>query len=975
MKRRIKALLLAVLMMVSIVLPELPEVHAATTDNGLSISKTTAKSGDEFTVTASIPALAKECYALDGCVKFNNSAFELTQYSAEPIANTSYDKSDNLEWVNQNGMFTFGCASANAIPMENGYSVTATFKVKAGVSGTYNFEIEYLMAYDEMALPLYNTHEVAFVSIEIVIPATNITLNKAEISLKEKTTETLTATVTPANTTDSVSWKSADTNIATVDKNGKVTAVAPGTTTITVTAGAVHTTCKVTVTCAHANVTPYDAVASTCTVKGHEAYTYCEDCKTVIAGSDAELPLAAHTLKHVSEKEATCDVDGNIEYWQCTVCEAYFKDADATTELIENQTIVKATGHTDSQKWLTDENKHWRPCGGCGNIFEFTEGVHEYSDKMSYDGSEHWDECTVCGYIANKASHSGGTATCKEEKTCTTCKQKYGELGEHDYIEKVDSDYGKSPANCTEPAVYYKSCSECGLKNEAATFTYGDALGHKYSEAWSHSETQHWHECTVCHDKKDVADHTGGSATCLEKATCTVCETKYSDVGSHKYQNEVAREHLKKEATCTEKAVYFKSCSVCNQNHATETFEDGSVLGHDYQSVPKVPAKCEEPGTKAYYDCSRCNSISLNQTDECTESDLVINPTDHTYVENAETKYKVSDATCAEKAVYKKSCSACTKAHETETFKFGEVNPQNHVGETEIKDVKEAKCYESGYTGNTHCKACGVKIADGQSIDKLPHKITSWEVTKEPTTEATGLKTGYCENAGCTDKHQVIIAKLVATGDKVKPEVKDNNVVVESVTVSKDSNVTESVILQVDDVTDVVKESAVKDIEKVAKEKEEVSDAHKLATILDIKMILREVTDGQGQGEGEKIADAEFKLQGEVEIKLQLPKELVTKYEKLVLLHVKDDGSVEVVPFTMDKNNIVTFKADEFSYYAFAGVEKQSVTNDNVTNTNNSTATSPKTGDNNMTALWMLITMCATFAVVVLVVKKQKRMY
>lgn len=72
----------------------------------------------------------------------------------------------------------------------------------------------------------------------------------------------------------------------------------------------------------------------------------------------------------------------------------------------------------------------------------------------------------------------------------------------------------------------------------------------------------------------------------------------------------------------------------------------------------------------------------------------------------------------------------------------------------------------------------------------------------------------------------------------------------------------------------------------------------------------------------------------------------VKKYVKLVLLHVKDDGSVEVIPFTMGQNNVVTFKADEFSYYAFAGVEKQPVTDSEVTDTNNNAPTSPKTGDN-----------------------------
>ncbi|MBO7519382.1 MAG: hypothetical protein J6T73_01270, partial [Clostridia bacterium] len=51
---------------------------------------------------------------------------------------------------------------------------------------------------------------------------------------------------------------------------------------------------KITVTapsCAHTNKTEYQAVASTCTTAGHGAYTKCNDCGTVISGSDAALPL------------------------------------------------------------------------------------------------------------------------------------------------------------------------------------------------------------------------------------------------------------------------------------------------------------------------------------------------------------------------------------------------------------------------------------------------------------------------------------------------------------------------------------------------------------------------------------------------------------------------------------------------------------------------------------------------------------
>lgn len=82
------------------------------------------------------------------------------------------------------------------------------------------------------------------------IPMTGITLSDTNISLKEKQKRTLTVSYEPADTTDSkeVSWSSSNEKIATVDKDGNITAVGEGTATITAAVGKFEKECNVTVT-------------------------------------------------------------------------------------------------------------------------------------------------------------------------------------------------------------------------------------------------------------------------------------------------------------------------------------------------------------------------------------------------------------------------------------------------------------------------------------------------------------------------------------------------------------------------------------------------------------------------------------------------------------------------------------------------------------------------------------------------------
>ena len=100
--------------------------------------------------------------------------------------------------------------------------------------------------------------------------------------------------------------------------------------------------------------------------------------------------------------------------------------------------------------------------------------------------------------------------------------------------ETVKPEALKTPADCTHNAVYFKSCS-CGAISTTDTFVaMNTALGHAYGSDWKYDSTNHWHECSRCHDKNDEAAHSASEWIIDTAATetaegakhkeCTVCK-------------------------------------------------------------------------------------------------------------------------------------------------------------------------------------------------------------------------------------------------------------------------------------------------------------------------------------------------------------------------------------------------------------------------------------------------------------------
>ena len=90
--------------------------------------------------------------------------------------------------------------------------------------------------------------------------------------------------------------------------------------------------------------------------------------------------------------------------------------------------------------------------------------------------------------------------------------------------------------------------------------------------------------------------------------------------------------------------------------------------------------------------------------------------TAHTWVENAGEGYLVSAATCTQKAVYYKSCSACGTKSE-ETFAYGELG--SHTPET--VPGKAATCFAPGLTEGSKCSVCGEILVEQKEIPASAH--------------------------------------------------------------------------------------------------------------------------------------------------------------------------------------------------------------------------------------------------------------
>lgn len=749
------------LLILAIMISLLPTHIFAATPTKFTITpdKTEAHPGDTITYTVKMSAVQK----IAGMkFKFNIPEGLTFIEGKEEEGLATKLKAVKAEFVTDSRVFVV--TGGNYTSTEDTTLMTFKCSVNEGTIG--NKEVKFIINDEENFFDTsYNNIDIEYSNpgsnVTITIPSTGITLNKTKLSLEKGKSETLTATVTPENSTDTITWESSDKTKATVDNNGKVTAIAEGTATITAkTTSGKAAKCTVTVTkpiCKHLNKTTIPAKAATCTEKGNNEYKVCDDCGKVFkADGVTETTVEAEKTKALGHDFSIPRANETQHWNECSRCGI----AD---------TKINHVGEGDYGK---DSTKHWKVCG-CGTKVD--EEEHKASapvkenEKLATctaDGSH--DEvvyCSVCGYkmsstnkVDKATGHTAGEpvkenekpATCTTEGTydeviyCKVCNKKISSTPKttpatgHTPGEPVKENI--VPATHTTKGTYNEVvyCKVCNAKI-STTPKETPMIPHDVTDAvWSSDETNHWKECG-CGTKVDVSAHIAGKtvkenivpATCTadgshdEVIYCTVCKkemsrTKKTDKATGHTEGETVKENIVL-ATCTKDGSHDEvvKCKTCGAE-ISRTKKTDKATGHTPGEAVKedeVPATCTTEGkyNEVVY-CKTCN-------EKISSTPKTIPAKGHT--EGAITIENEIEATVNKEGSYEEViyCSECNKElsrTKKTTPKFVYAIIEGAGSTHQNKDNNEITIKSNGKFD----KFQGIKV-DGNLVDKSNYTAKS----------------------------------------------------------------------------------------------------------------------------------------------------------------------------------------------------------------------------------------------------------
>ncbi len=679
--KKVLSILLAVLMLISMA----PVPAVAADEPAAALSSASGASGETVKLTVSLSGFAPAT-----SMGISVSGLPLQANGTQwVLASGEFKEFDTAE---STGVWAIMGSSAVSV---NGDIATLAFKVPE-YTGTKSYTVTVtLQVKDDSGLLGQVT---ATGKVNVNNPAQSITLssNTLALDLSVNKTANLTANVLPANTTDTVAWTSTDSTVASVS-GGTVTALKPGTATVTAAVGGKSASCAVTVTCSHANAVKTGANPASCQTTGNNPYWTCGDCGKVLKeDKTTETTVEAETLAKVGHNGGTATCTNKPV---CSMCSQEYGE--------------KLPHDFDTTVWLKDDNQHWYQCKHCTEKDQAADHIFTWvtDDPATEDGPGVKHEECLCGKTRNENTpipqldhvhigithHPAVAATCVatgfvEHWTCSShkCAGKfYGdaacqlELTTNVAPINANNHVGGTtvkdavPANCYQGGFTGNThCLSCDAITVPGTAI--DPTGnHVADPAWQTSDSQHWHKCTTngCTHKLQLADH-GFEWVVDDPATEDKTGLKHEECSCGKKRNE---------GTVIDKLPHV---------HV-------GITHH-----PAVAATCIATGNVEYWTCSNHKCAG---------------------------KY-FGDAACQQ---------------ELTDINVG-IDSDNHVGTTRLEGYLAATCYTPGYSGDTYCNSCNALTVPGSAMNPTGNHVAdpAWQTTETEHWHK-------CTTTGCTHKLQL----------------------------------------------------------------------------------------------------------------------------------------------------------------------------------------------------------------------------
>lgn len=283
----------------------------------------------------------------------------------------------------------------------------------------------------------------------------------------------------------------------------------------------------------HVNFELRNEVKATETTQGYTGDKYCKDCGAFIEkGSyySAQCAGGCKDIELVKGTPKTCTEDGTIDYYRCKKCGNMYKDERASILITKDDLVDKCTGHD----------------------------LHPGTDalKLSEDNLKQF---------ANK---NLGLSIVQIVQMIRD--------GTFDLNHIIGMIKIKDIDHCSDDTYHWLGCQRCGKTLEDLRDELNSA-GFEINEKW--------------YELSRKTAHTGGTATCTEKAVCDECGDAYGELGAHRYDAVVTA------PTCTQNGYTKHTCSSCKDSYTdNETVKTGHIIKYG------VCEKCNMRFSNPFYD-------------------------------------------------------------------------------------------------------------------------------------------------------------------------------------------------------------------------------------------------------------------------------------------------------------------------------------------------------------------------------------